>query len=100
MTSTTAARISWLFPAEREVYRVFRTAPTSILEGGDCVRCGSVATDAGRGMRTAVFFAVRDRGTKWQHQDYGVIHRGCVPVPGQELQRIRARSLRATQVRA
>jgi hypothetical protein len=69
--------------------------------GIDCAGCGGAVTARGRGKRRALYFSIRDRGTKWKNYGWGVIHRGCIPTAGQPLQLgIPARSRRASQVRA
>jgi hypothetical protein len=102
MRSPTAARLSWLMPDGREVHRVYRRPPTCDLETGmaACVRCGGGVTAAGTGARAAVYFAVRDRGTKWKGLEYGAVHRGCIPDRETTARGISPRALSATQVRA
>ena len=114
MTSPTATRVNWLLPDEtREVYRVYRgvRAPTDLPRPGGhslasradtqaCLRCGGRIIDIGTGARAALTALVRARGTKCTDVTVQVIHRGCIPRPTEEPQRIRARALRATQLRA
>ena len=98
----TAARISWLLEPEREIYRVQRGPAVSyygvpLMPG--CIRCGGrcgVAT----GARAPLVFWHRVRGSVRRDVCTGEIHRGCIPEPGHDVLRIRARSLRASQVRA
>lgn len=101
--SVTAARISWLLPnpEEREVYRVHRLRPDpwpapggrpAPMTSESCFRCGNGQFTA-RGMRSAVFFFIRDRHTDCTSVRGGVIHHGCIPEPGKELQRAPARKL-------
>lgn len=94
----TAARISWLVGPDREVYHVLRDWPAG--EKRTCMRCGGTVTARGSGARRGVTFLTRERGTQWRHRAYLAIHRGCIPERGHDVLRIRARSLRASQVRA
>jgi hypothetical protein len=103
MISTTAARISWLFPIEQEVYRVHRQKPDpwpapggrpAPMASEDCARCGGRGFRE-RGARAAVYFFTRERHTECAGMLGGIIHHGCIPAPGQEIQRMPARRLPA-----
>lgn len=99
MTSATAARISWLYPAEREVYNTRRPPTRGDVYSNEplghkcCTRCGGCVSLHGTGQRTPVAFSIRDRGTTRKNVDENVIHRGCVPTAGEKVARIGARAL-------
>lgn len=86
-----AAKVGMLFPAEREVYNFRR--PTPGEPGLPCIRCGNPCTTKGS------VFTVRDKGTRWRNAEDKAIHTRCVP-SGDAPIGIKARSLRASQVRA
>src|SRR5690349_8880471 len=113
---TTKARIGLFMPEDREVYRVHRgTAAAHEADpqgtwpapGGKkapfdpgCIRCGGPISASGTGARTPLHFFHRDIGTSARGVRGAEIHSGCIPRDGETPQRIRARSLRASQVRA
>jgi hypothetical protein len=71
-----ARRIQWLLPIAREVY-------TTRGLGSDelrlpCMRCASASYSAS-GIRHAVVFQTRARGTDWQDKCVAMIHFGCIP---------------------
>lgn len=76
MKTQLASRIQWLFPVDREVYGTRRAGAD---EPPPCARCGGAGYGAA-GMRQAVVFDTRVRGTTWKDRALGAIHRGCVPV--------------------
>lgn len=88
---TRAAKIGMLYPAEREVYKLRRVIPNTPWIA--CKRCGAPA------MSNAVTYMVRDRGTNRRNSFEDAIHTRCVP-SGDAPIGIKARSLRASQVRA
>lgn len=105
MTSPTAARITWLLPdpEAREAYKVERVPEAFAGDAqalGPCMRCGSLLMIAGKGRYQSLLVFVRDRGTAVVNRGIEYIHRGCIPKAGERPQRIRARSLGASQVRA
>jgi len=112
MRTPTAARITWLLPdpMTREVYRAHRgilTADELPAPGGlavhvdeRCLQCGAVVTAAGTGTRAPITALIRDRKSSCRHLVAVRLHHGCIPRPGETPQRIRARALRSSQVRA
>ena len=102
MVSPTAARITWLLPdpEAREAYDVRHAGEADGEMSGECMRCGGLATLRGVGRRVPMVVSIRDRGTDWRNKEEAIIHKGCIPKGGERPQRIRARSLSASQVRA
>jgi len=94
--TTTAARITWLLPdpTAREAYEVHRMADDCVADL-PCLRCGGRVTGCSHGNRAGLVVRVRDRGTSWRNAETVYIHRGCIPPPGDEPQRIRPRRLPA-----
>lgn len=90
---TKAAKIGMLFPPEREVYGLHSPKDPNTTEAMPCIRCGSLV------LRKGSVFSIRDRGTRWRNVDIAAIHTRCVP-SGDAPIGIKARSLRASQVRA
>ena len=85
---TKAAKIGMLYPPEREVYKLRRYGNNL-----PCKRCGSPCA------LKAVSYAVRDRGSRCHNAILDAIHNRCVP-SGDAPIGMKARSLRASQVRA
>ena len=111
MTLSTTARLTILLgDAQREVYRIHRGALTAAelpQPGGKpldvnptCIRCGTMVSAHGLGRYGARTLLVRDVGTRYRHVAVKTIHHGCIPAADGDIQRIRARALRSSQVRA
>jgi len=88
---TKAAKVGMLLPAEREVYKFRSPDPEVVVL--PCVRCGSPVYTKGS------VFTVRDKGTLRRNTEDQAIHTRCVP-SGDAPIGMKARSLRASQVRA
>lgn len=91
--SALGRRIQWLFPPEREVYRISKVI---VPEGAEpCLRCGQDVTGLGRGQRQAIAVVTRARGSKFKDTRLQAIHRGCIPTKEFETAGLPARKRRS-----